>query len=897
MFVGRRDELLALGSLLPLIRDGGAAAALVVAPPGLGKTRLLGEVAHRVDFPLVRLHGYEPAREIPFSTAAGLLRELTGVGEAGERLDALLFGEAARGGAETLRVCEAALRSLSAYGPLTVVVDDLQWSDRESLSLLHYLLAGSLELPVLLVAASRPADEPRTLWSALESLLSPGRFVGLELGPLHRDEGLQLVGGLAPQLSEDAAAELWRRAQGSPFWLEALARGGEGSADPAALLQSRFGGLDADPARLFTLLVAAARPLALADAQVLLGWEEARVRTTASRLVNHALVVQEGGSVRVAHDLLREAAERRIPEDERRRFHALLARWLESTVEDDLDLLSRALEHRRSAGLPAGDLALRIARLPQRRLLGRAGLDLLSAIEGPPELAVALAALASELAEWEEALERWGRLAESLPSSAERAQAALSAADAAVRLMRPDQTYRLAERARALAPDDPLVRIEADVREGQALRWLENRVAEAQERTVSAVAASERLVAESGGSDALDERSRRLYVAALRADLDSGIRAGDADKVRLRADEIVSSAREPAEVLAARSDALFSLIMFEGLPAEVEPRARTALAEAQRLVLPTAEVEASHWLGWALRELGRLEEAEEVTRRTVALAERVGPPARFGLPNVRANALFTQASRGDWRAPVQAMAEQVALSPEPHYRLNVSMMRLPALVRFSVPDRAQLELELAAMRADAEAAGCHRCWWQNVLLSAEALARAGDLTGALRALDDWHAALPQPRPGPAARYAYVRALVGGDDRELFTHAAELATAAGQHLLRLWIDLDAAQRDPAALRSVVEEAAEMGALSEQQLAISRLRELGVRWRPAARADDGALSARERQIAAMVAAGASNPEIAQSLFLSRKTVERHVTHILAKLGLRNRIELAGRFRPDA
>jgi DNA-binding NarL/FixJ family response regulator len=56
--------------------------------------------------------------------------------------------------------------------------------------------------------------------------------------------------------------------------------------------------------------------------------------------------------------------------------------------------------------------------------------------------------------------------------------------------------------------------------------------------------------------------------------------------------------------------------------------------------------------------------------------------------------------------------------------------------------------------------------------------------------------------------------------------------------------------------------------------------------------GALSERERQIADLVASGASNPEIAQALFLSRKTIERHVSNLLAKVDARNRAELVAR-----
>src|SRR4029453_693258 len=84
---------------------------------------------------------------------------------------------------------------------------------------------------------------------------------------------------------------------------------------------------------------------------------------------------------------------------------------------------------------------------------------------------------------------------------------------------------------------------------------------------------------------------------------------------------------------------------------------------------------------------------------------------------------------------------------------------------------------------------------------------------------------------------------------------------------------------------------MGACSERSLALHRLRALGVRtWRR--HGDAAPLTARELEIANLVAAGDSNPEIAAALFLSRKTVERHVSNILSKLGARNRTELAAK-----
>jgi DNA-binding CsgD family transcriptional regulator len=269
-------------------------------------------------------------------------------------------------------------------------------------------------------------------------------------------------------------------------------------------------------------------------------------------------------------------------------------------------------------------------------------------------------------------------------------------------------------------------------------------------------------------------------------------------------------------------------------------------------------------------------------------------------------ALSIEASRGDWRSSVAAIEGAIVAEPNPHFRLVIRMLHVWLLGRFGVPGSARLEAVLEAFEPDIEAAGCGRCQWESVLHGAEAAARLGKLELAVPLLERWDAAQPRPRPGPAARRAYAAALVAAwldpeGSLPLFDRAAGLAEAAGHDLMRLWIDLDRAVavarvdrgRAVIALQGVVRDAEAMGAASERQLAIRELRAMGVRmWRRGRTAEAGELTGREREIAELVAAGATNPEIAQTLFLSRKTVERHVSNILARLGSRNRAELAAR-----
>jgi DNA-binding NarL/FixJ family response regulator len=107
------------------------------------------------------------------------------------------------------------------------------------------------------------------------------------------------------------------------------------------------------------------------------------------------------------------------------------------------------------------------------------------------------------------------------------------------------------------------------------------------------------------------------------------------------------------------------------------------------------------------------------------------------------------------------------------------------------------------------------------------------------------------------------------------------------------------RSIAMLSKAATLAEEIGAVTHGRLARQELRRLGVRaWRrgaigaPESDRDDALrrLTDREREVARLVARGRSNREIADALLISPKTVERHVTNLLTKLDLRNRVELA-------
>ena len=92
------------------------------------------------------------------------------------------------------------------------------------------------------------------------------------------------------------------------------------------------------------------------------------------------------------------------------------------------------------------------------------------------------------------------------------------------------------------------------------------------------------------------------------------------------------------------------------------------------------------------------------------------------------------------------------------------------------------------------------------------------------------------------------------------------------------------------RAALETFQRLPAARDADGAAALLRSLGLRT-PVTRRADGLLTARETEVLGLLAHGLSNPEIADRLYISRKTVEHHVGNVLAKLGLRSRAEAAG------
>jgi DNA-binding CsgD family transcriptional regulator len=917
--IGRAAELRQLEAFAAAAerRDGTTGLALS-GDAGVGKTRLLTEWLSRAGSTrrstrIIQMSGYEPELPLPLSSVQPLLAALLPV-DASRPADQLALFEATHG----------RLRRLG--GSTLVVVDDLQWVDDHSMALLHYLARGAsadgLRLGLLL--ATRPSPRSGMFLGALLRVLGDD-FQAMELPPLAPGDAEELARRLG---AGTGAEDVSRRAAGSPFWIEVLAREATARAPgpapvasrPAAahdarrIVGERVASVSADGAELLALLTIAARPLPKHEAAGILDWPPQRVDAALAELVTVGVARTGIAGAAVVHDLVREALAADVGEASRVRLHRRIAEHVERDAGADARRLWEALEHRAAAGDPVVDLAGRIVRAPNRRLLGTEVLKTLAAVaddaagesaaEGQPgTLRVGVANLASELAAHELALDAWSRIATGGQDRADATRAAIAGVREAIALRdgpRARQLLRVVLDGLAERPDARLA-ITADALEAGVVRWVEGDLVGAREPANRALEAARHLW---GPGRSLAEVDRAAYLEALQA-------ASDAAMGGMRRAEMLDLAHEMREVAAGSPEvevrlwAAWQCGVAEHaaslLPA-AEASLRPVWDEAGARVIPGLRADTGYWLGHALVDSGRAREAREVLRETAALLDRIGGNLRFNNP-IAVPLGIAEVTGGDWRAGLAILEAAAAATEDPHVRTRITAQLADWRARLEGPNAAGVVGKLVTDTVrDARAVGCPRCLLEAEVLCADASASVGNESQARDGLERL-AQLGHLEANPYERLHATRAaaLLGDDPQaEGLRAAAEAAIENGQLLEGAWslivlADLDAA-RDPIAAGAALGRAAGMardtGMVTLDAIAARRARALGLRtWRrdPATPVTDrggSSLTLREREVAEHIAAGESNARIAAALFLSPRTVDRHVENILRKLGVPNR-----------
>lgn len=923
--VGRTAELRTLGDAIT--GPDRPNAVLVVGVAGSGKSRLLREALERARPPRVlNVLGYEAESRVPLAGAGGLLRALASTKPHGGVIDALLFGGRRRsartttrdpGAFEPIRLFEAAHCAIGALGEVVLVIDDLHWLDEVSIALCHYLVRAAVESQqhLAVLAATRPDGPGEALFDSL-----PGASLQrMELGPLSADEATTLVNDVDPHVERATAEKWWRQANGNPFWLEALARYGTADERLDRFLTQRLRGTGREAITLLGTLAVAGRPISTAAAGDVLGWAPDSVDVALRALLNRGLVEVDQAGARPAHDLIRLTAVAQLGDELRVRVHRALAKHFQRNARSDVQLLHAALHHRRAAGLPIVPLAASLATSPRRRLLGLEALRTLAAAADASDpldpdvvgLEAGVARLAFELGEYEQALGRWSAVAERAHDPIVRASAALHASRAAYTLGRTGEARELLDRSRVLAPDNAALAVEQTTHDASICLWLEQRTAEGRELAQRASSMARQL-AQKPGKGGVDEAAAaaRAAVEAIRVEYDAALQAGDAGALLAIAERREHAARSVGldESLEATL-ALGIALRQNGRVREALARFRRAWTDAHRSVLPRISADAGFWLGRTLMLTGDLEEAHAIARETRDIAHRIGDVAR-GRHRISQLEAGIEMDLGRVLHGLRVLDDEIARSESEHPRIVLHADRAVWMARVHGPPAAETVLaHVNAGEQCVRAARCPRCTGEFLIVAAEALARIGRHDAAREHLDRRDALGFALEDLDRLIHRHVSALVLGDGQArgaALEAALTASTASPYRLTTLWmrLDLGRALAETGDKRAVAElertgaEAEGLGAHTVRELAVGSLRGLGVRtWR---RGSTGApLTAREEEVAELVAAGATNREVASTLFLSEKTVERHLVNLFRKLEVRNRTELAGhlgRKRPE-
>ncbi|WP_373559226.1 AAA family ATPase, partial [Streptomyces sp. SA15] len=423
--IGREDELARLAGVLERARRGEARAVLVAGDAGVGKTRMLDEVAGRAsEAGMTVLTGHcvdlgdVGLPYLPFTEVLGVLSSdgrFAHALAAHPVVDRLLGGgtDAVRDSGGRLRLFEGMaglLADLADVAPLLLVLEDLHWADQSSRDLLRFLLSrGVLQRPAggapthrLAVLASYRADDlhrRHPLRPLLAELVRLPAVERLELRPMADAEVARLVRALPTlgdrPLPDTTVRRIVERAEGNAFYAEELVAATETDAGgvPSGLadvLLIRFEQLSDTAQQVLRTAAVAGRRVEHDLLRDAVGLPEDELESALREAVGRQLLVPgDGDTYAFRHALAREAVYADLLPGERARLHGALARLLAGRGRRPGSAAERAHHSRESHDLPealaasleAADHAQRVGAPAEELRHLEAVLDLWSAVE------------------------------------------------------------------------------------------------------------------------------------------------------------------------------------------------------------------------------------------------------------------------------------------------------------------------------------------------------------------------------------------------------------------------------------------------------------------------------------------------------------------------------------
>ncbi len=912
--IGRASERAAAAAVLEGARSGRGALLLVEGEAGMGKSTLTAELtasAAASGFLALTASGIAFERSFPFGMVMRLLRSARVHGV--ERIAGHLEGVSPLGRDISFQVVEQVvqvLESAAARQPVLVLAEDVQWVDDLSVTTLSRLAELALHVPLVLVCTSRTAETRLT--HVLERVDHPA-VSRLVLQPLDEAAVLQLVSsslGAAP--GPNLQGKL-RGAAGNPMYVLELVghlhREGalvisdgsveiRSSALPSSLRTMLLRRLDhLDDSVLEVLRTGAVLSSGLDGDELAAVLDRSQLevlRCLQTARVEGVLVESERG-LHFHHDLIREALYDDMPDVVRRLVHGQIARVL----------VERGAEP---------------GRVVTHLLLG-SGVGDTAAAQAMVDTAARLAAAAAP-----EAVTLLERVLEIVPAGSglrQRAQADL--AWIATWAGQPERGERLAT---GLLRADP----------GPEVR---PRAARALVRALMLQGKFDDLRPQLGEllRDASLSPAARAELVAEAALMASGPPDQHDYAESLATEVLASDASQTGRCIALC--ALSYLRNFHGdVDASIE-YAREALSVALSSRANEALLHAPHYyLAGSLMFVDELEEAEQLYRDGTQVAEQFGAPWSLAVFHMLWGHLHLYAGR--WDDGVAELEAAARLADQLGTRLQI-IPTLALLVTVSLhrgePEIARGHLDAMTQLADSTPLSPYYVPWARAVYAhltgdhATAQREAALLHRVLRATDHLFAyrvagpdlvriflahgeheaagevarilaALVPGHPAvtPAATSLWAQAVVAADADMALAAVAEYRMGP-RPIETAWAMEDAAvllePRDRESARDLLEQAcatyADAGLRLDLRRAEATLRTWGVRRGRRSRhtrATSGweALTTTELEVAALVAEGLSNPAAAQRMYISRRTVDAHLSHIYTKLGMVSRTQLA-------